>query len=293
MPYKTNDFKHNPMKMKKNFDDELNLNTEGNLKMENQLLELKLKAEFGAETFSGGDIPPYVENRFLKNVLEFENSYLKSEEAKICDILGNPRFKPEPELDDREVELYLEQVNDKLQKHNITVDFGGSYDNRTKFKFITEELFEECIFQTGIPGMMMHFIYEEFHPDHKIDLESKAQKFISAWFEQDTDKLLWELADKVVLPEGSCLIKEKVKEKLNSAFSLYALFFDCKHVIAEINFEVNDDAGRAFAEGVVSYNALMVNQEAIAVQGPFKLFFCLEYGWWDICYFVFPGFELR
>jgi hypothetical protein len=281
--------------MKKNFDNDLPLgfDAEENLRIENQLLELNLKAEFGAETFLGGDFTADVENTFLKNALEIENSFMHSEEKKVCDILGNPTIKPEPELDDHEVELYLQQVNDLLHKHNIIVDFGGSYDGRTRYKFITEELFEECIFQPGIPGMMMHFIYEEFHPDHLIDLERKAQKFISAWFKKDTEKLVWELADKIILPAGSTLKKERVKETLDATFRHYTLFFECKHVIADINLEVNDDAGMAFAEGVVSYSALKTNQEAIAIQGPFKLYFCLEYGWWDICYFVFPGFEFN
>ncbi len=281
--------------MKKNFDNDLPLSfdPEVNLQMENQLLELKLKAEFGAETFSCGDIPADVENAFLKNVLEFEKNYLQSGETKICDILGNPILKLETELSDPDFESDLEMVNSMLLKNNITVDFGGSYNTRTKYKFITEELLEESIFHAGIPGMMMHFIYEVFHPDHKIDLEIKSEKFISAWFEQDSDKLLWELADVIILPEGSSLKKDQLQKKLQNTFDRYILFSDCKYVIADVSFEVNDDTGMAFAEGVISYNALMTNHEAIAIQGPFKLYYCLEYGWWDICYFEFPGFEFN
>ena len=271
----------------------LSLDPEENLRMENQLLELKLKAEFGAETFLGGDIPADVENEFLKNVLEFENSYSQSEETKISDILGNPWMKPETELDDLEVEICLNEVNEMLLTKNIAIDFGGQYDNRTKYKFIIEELFEESIFQAGIPGMIMHFIYEEFHPDHKIDLEIKAQKFISAWFEKEPDKLLWELADHIILPEGSTLSKDKVKEKLENVFDCYTLFSECKYVVNDINFEINDDVGMAYAEGIVSYNAVLAKQEAIAIRGSFKLYFCLEYGWWDISYFIFPGFEFN
>ena len=281
--------------MKKNVDNDLPLSfePEENLQMENQLLELKLKAEFGSETFLSGDIPAEVENAFLKNVLEFENNYLQSGETKISDIIGNPIWKPEPEIHDCELEASLAEVNGILLRHNIVVEFGGSYDNRTKYKFITEELLEESIFHAGIPGMMMHFIYEEFHPDHKIDLEIKSEKFISAWFEKDTDKLLWELADTIILPEGPALKKDKMKEKLLRTFDRYILFSDCRFVIAEVDFEVNDDAGMAFAEGVVSYNAQLANHEAIAIKGSFKLYYCLEYGWWDICYFVFPGFEFN
>ena len=279
--------------MKTNFDDDLpfSFNLEEKLRMENQLLELKLKAEFGAETFSGGDLPAEVENAFLKNVLEFENSYLQSGETKISDILGNPILKLEPELDDCDLEAGLAEVNSMLLRHSIAVDFGGSYDTRTKYKFITEELFEETIFPTGIPGMMMHFIYEEFHPDHKTDLGNKAKNFINAWFEKEPDKIMWELADRIILPEGSGFSKEKIMQKLRMTFSCYSDFSECKYVISDISFEINDDTGIALVEGAVSYNASINNQETIAIQGNFKLYFSLEYGWWDIFYFSFPGFN--
>ena len=236
------------------------------------------------------------ENLGMKNqllVLEFENNYSQLEQTKICDILGNPSVKAEEELDELEVELYLNKVNEMLLAENIAVEFGGAYDSRTKYKFITEELFEECIFQAGIPGMIMHFIYEEFHPDHKIDLEIKAQKFITGWFEKDADKLLWELADHIILPKGSTLSKEQVNKKLQHVFNRYSHFADYVYVIANINYEVTNDAGMACVDGTVSYNALVGNEEAIAIQGSFKLYFCLEYGWWDVCYFVFPGFEFN
>lgn len=279
--------------MKKDFDDDLPLSfdPEEQLRMENQLLDLKLKAEFGAQTFSGGEVPAEVQNAFLKNVLEFENSYLQSGEIKICDILGNPVLKSEPELEDRELEISLEEVNKLLLAHNITVDFGSSYNNRTKYKFITEELFAESIVHTGVAGMMMHFIYEEFHPDHKTDLFNKAKNFITAWFEKEPDKILWEMGDRIMFPGGTALTKEQIMQKLLITFSSFTGFSECKYVISEINFEISGDAGIACIEGAVSYGASINDQEAIAIQGNFKLYFFLEYGWWDIFYFIFPGFD--
>lgn len=232
-----------------------------------------------------------MENQLL--ALEFQNNYSQLKETKIGVILGNPCVKPEKELDDPEIELYLNKVNEMLLSKNIAVDFGGTYDSRTKYKFITEELFEESIFQARFPGMTMHFIYEEFHPDHKIDLEIKAQKFITGWFEKDAEKLLWELADHIILPNGSAVSKEKVQDKFRKVFNRYSHFSEYMYAIAVLNYEVTDDAGMAYVEGTVSYNALVGNEEAIAIQGSFKLYFCLEYGWWDICYFVFPGFEFN
>ncbi len=46
------------------------------LPIENELLMLKLKAEFGAECTTGSnDIPPVIVNEFLKSVYEFEQKF--------------------------------------------------------------------------------------------------------------------------------------------------------------------------------------------------------------------------
>ncbi|MFA6945665.1 MAG: hypothetical protein WC220_07140 [Pedobacter sp.] len=61
--------------------------------------------------------------------------------------------------------------------------------------------------------------------------------------------------------------------------------------ISDINFELQEDAGMAYAERIMNYTALTENQERIQVEGPFKLYFTLEHEWWSIYYFVLPGFE--
>ena len=270
----------------------LSHDSEENTRMENQLLGLKIKAELGADTFIREGVPAHVENEFLKNILEFENSYSESEETKICDLLDNPQVKPEIELDDLQVKHCLNELIALMLTKHIAVDFTGDYDNRIKYKFITEELFEESIRHIGISGMIMHFIYEEFHPDHKTDLENKAKKFISAWFEKSADDLLWGLADpQILLPDGSVYTKENIKENLRINFERYSQFSDCKYVIAEIHYELSQETGKGWAEGTVSYNAIIENCEAVSFQGSFKIYFSLEYGWWEICYFDFPGFN--
>src|SRR5688572_28852339 len=57
------------------------------LPVENELLMLKLRAEFGAECITGGDdIPPVVVNDFLKSVYEFEQKFREPRELiKIYD----------------------------------------------------------------------------------------------------------------------------------------------------------------------------------------------------------------
>lgn len=279
--------------MKKIIDEHLFLSNdpEENMRMENGLLQLKLKAELGAETHLSGNIPVWIENEFMKNVLAFEHNYSAAKNFKVSELLGNPQFKQAIELDDQAITEALQDLIALMNKKQMAIDFIGTYEDRTKYKFIVEELLNEEITDAGIPGMIMHFIYEEFHPNHKMDIETKTMKFISAWFRRTTDEIAWELADEIILPTNLLWSKKRVVDKLKQVFNCYSAFSDYTFSIIDINFELNGDIGMGYAEGAVSYTAVIENHEAISIQGPFKIYFSLEYGWWDIYYFVFPGFN--
>ena len=75
----------------------LNDNPEENLRMENEFLQLKLKAELGAKTFISSNFPPEIENEFLKNVLAFENSFSNAPLKKMYELLEKPKYEPETE----------------------------------------------------------------------------------------------------------------------------------------------------------------------------------------------------
>lgn len=89
------------------------------------------------------------------------------------------------------------------------------------------------------------------------------------------------------------LTKQEVLDKLKTVFDAYPQFTNCKYVIAEINFQLNEEieTGMGHAEGGVKYDAILENGEQVHIEGPFKLYMSMEYDWWKIFYFVFPGFE--
>ncbi|RYD70282.1 MAG: hypothetical protein EOP53_25700, partial [Sphingobacteriales bacterium] len=61
------------MKNEEKFSD----NEEENLRIENELLRLKMSAQFG-DAFkmeSMHDVPPEIENKFLQNIMEFEEQF--------------------------------------------------------------------------------------------------------------------------------------------------------------------------------------------------------------------------
>jgi hypothetical protein len=155
----------------------LNNNPEENIRMENEFLQLKLKAELGAETFIAGNFPPKVENEFLKNVLAFENSFSTTPMKKIYELLEKPQYKPEIELDETAIELALEALITLMKKKQITLEFLGAYSSRTKYKFITEEFFNEEVSENTIPGMIWDFNYDEYRPNHKVAIEQLPPLF--------------------------------------------------------------------------------------------------------------------
>jgi hypothetical protein len=273
------------------FDKPLSDDPEENLRMENELLHLKLQAELGVDPQIINPVDPQIENEFLKNIFDFEHNYASSKRVKLFELLGEPNFIPASELSDDLLDIALEELHTLMQSKSITVDYSGEYSNRTKYLFITEELFEQEANDFTIPGMVMHFHYEEFHPNHKIDIEDRAQEFLSEWFKQSFSELSWELGGSFVSPDRKTYTKDEIVVQLKNIFSAFPSFKDEEHVIHDIGFELRDGGGLGHAEGFVKYNAVLENNEVIRFEGPFKIYLSLEQEWWSIFHIVFPGFR--
>jgi hypothetical protein len=274
-------------------DFQLSEDPEENLRMENELLRLKLKAELGAESHNITDIDPEIENAFLKNVLAFEHNFANAKPAKVYDLLGKPDFIRVVDLTDELIEQALEEVTGLLAENNMEVYFGDGYDSRTKYHFITEELFEHETTFVAMPGMTTHFDYEEFHPNHKKDIENRTIDFLTQWFKRDVSEKSWELSGQFILPDRTILSKAEVVAKMKMIFAAYNAFTDEKYKIFEIGFELDEEEGTGMghAEGAAIYNAVLENGENMLIKGQFKFYLTLEHGWWSICHIIFPGFE--
>ncbi|MFL5739422.1 MAG: hypothetical protein ACJ75B_04330 [Flavisolibacter sp.] len=109
--------------------------------LENQILKLKMQAEFGAQISEVQDIPPHLEQLFLKKILELEEYWRTAPKVKIYDQIGQPEFKSHLVLKGPELELELRKLLDLLQKRNINFSLPEDYDPHILYQFITEELF--------------------------------------------------------------------------------------------------------------------------------------------------------
>lgn len=99
-----------------------------NLQMENELLKLKLQAQFGASLGIGEDLPPEIEKEFLKNVYAFEQNQGTYTPVKVIDYLGNPDFPKTADQDEESLKIEYDRLIDLMDKKSIAVDFLPWHD---------------------------------------------------------------------------------------------------------------------------------------------------------------------
>jgi hypothetical protein len=139
----------------------------GEIKAENDFLKMKMMLEKGAEFGSSRDLPPEVENHFLRSVMEYEKQFERGERIKVFDKIGQPRhFRPVKEIPEEEMAKEWEVLYEYMQERGIELSVCSPNVNaRELYRFATEELFNIETDKIDMPGMMTCFIYDEFHPD--------------------------------------------------------------------------------------------------------------------------------
>ncbi len=284
---------NNPEEENEQFSDD----PEEQLRIENELLKLKLQAETGADLYELSEMSPEVENAFLNNILAFERQLDSMAEVPIFEILGKPDdFKNESELSDAEIDLELERLNDLMRDKNLEVGFNGEYDNRLKYKFITEELFLHETQQFDIPDMVNHFMYEEFHPNHKLSIASLAQEFLDSWLARSMDPDTWVFAEELTGAEGQVYPKAELLKKIDHIFDAYLSFDEGKADITGITFDEQPEDTRVQGTGAVAgnihYEAQLESREVLPVAEAFHLKVELREGYWAICGLHMPGLSL-
>ncbi len=146
------------------------LSAEEKLKAENDFLKMKMMLENGAKFGSvAGDeeIPPELENVFLKGMIAFQEQSGQGEEVTVYERLGNPSgFKTVVEMDDKTFEQAWLSLNNLMKDKGIQLDCcSPNISTRELYRFTVEELFFVKMNKLSLPGWMCCFIYDEYHPD--------------------------------------------------------------------------------------------------------------------------------
>ncbi len=268
--------------------------TTENLRIENELLRLKLKAQYG-DAFhmeTNDSLPPEVENQFLRNIIAFEETNQDPETTTVYELLGKPSYRSAGELTAAEISGELNRVIALLEENNMNLGFcNGPYPDEEIYRFITEELFAHVTSMVPIEGMSLNFIYEEFHPNNKADIERNTHEFFKHWISRSFDEFSSELDYNFISPGGKQMNREELYKKMNNFFECFQRFENDGYNIDVIDVaEQADGTAMGFSEGMYKYDAIMENGEVQHYEAPYKLYMRREDNCWSIFYFIMPGF---
>jgi hypothetical protein len=135
------------------------------LKAENALLRLKLEMEHGMKDSYFASVTPQLENMMLNSIFKFEENLKTAPTITVFEHLGEPEFCDASDLSPLDLSLELERVKDLMEDKGVVLDCLHDYDDAVIYRFITEELFKAEVISMPGSNMIMHFIYEEFHPE--------------------------------------------------------------------------------------------------------------------------------
>lgn len=270
-------------------DPENQLNPEDELKAENGLLKLKLELEHGMKHNDTSSLKPEVEIEWLNYVYAFEQQYKDAKRIKVFDKLDRPDYKKVDDLKPGEIAREVERLLSMMGKKGIALDYLNVYDDAVIYRFITDELFSQEVDDISIPGMVHHFIYEEFHPNHAYDMERYvrefAEKLYSKSWNPEYDTLCF---SKEVLFNGNTYDKAGIS-------SLVAVFQEAhqslqlnQFELEELNFDIDKGYGKlkAWIAWIASTPDGIEHQKGY---GLVNFIYDNELGYWDIHEFQMPG----
>ncbi len=264
------------------------LKAKENLRVENELLKEKLKSEFGMKGMKS-DLPDELENEWLNYIYDFEKLHKDANEISVYERLGKPEYKKISDMNDGEIALGLKRLINLMEQNNLILNFLCEYDDRLKYEFITEELFEEKISDIRIEGMRTNFIYEEFHPNHEYDIKEAVNSFFNFFLSQEINEehigfiyLNEEITykDKKMSKEDYIKILKCFREEVKPAGVEVLEFYS-------VNFDPEKEYGTV--SGEISYSVLENGLPVAHVSDVFKIDLIFdEYCYWMINGISFP-----
>ncbi len=270
---------------------------EENLRMQNDFLKMKMMAESGAWFGGEGGLPPEIENQFLKNVLEFEKANSNVASRTISDILDKPVFDNEETLDEGKFKIEFSRLNSLLEEHGIQVEFNRERDDRFKYNFITKELFDHETTFMPVKGMITGFLYEEFHPDHELEITELTNRFLNDFLERNLNEDSYYINEQIVHPEGKLIPRGDIIKRFLSMYEAIPEFDNASYEIENQDFELQENermqTGLGFSEGTIKYDLIFRDGERKNINGPFKIYFSMEWDCWRICFFYLAGYNLH
>ncbi len=144
------------------------------LNTENEFLKMKMMAEFGGEFIGNSDIPPEVENAFLKQIEKIQRAHAEAVMIPLYEFVGKPEYSHVHDLGDKELQREYKRLLKVLNKHGIDLTTVSNAPVGELYRFLTEELFKREVESIRLKGWKLHFVYEDFYPNHEFDVKRVA-----------------------------------------------------------------------------------------------------------------------
>ena len=110
-----------------------------------------------------GELDEEDDDEFLNKVEEFKKGHTKVKMISVYKKIGKPKFTELKKLDPKILKDELRRLIVALDNFNIIVHSHGEYDDKEKYRFITEEIFKE--FVEDDKKKQITFVYEDYHPE--------------------------------------------------------------------------------------------------------------------------------
>jgi len=110
-----------------------------------------------------GELDEEDDDEFINKVEEFKKGHSKAKMISVYKKIGKPKFTELKKLDPKNLKDELRKLIVALDNFNIIVHSHGDYDDKEKYRFITEEIFKE--FVEDDKKKHITFVYEDYHPE--------------------------------------------------------------------------------------------------------------------------------
>lgn len=118
-----------------------------------------------------GELDEEDDEEFISQVEEFKKVHTKSKMISVYKKIGKPKFTDINKLDPKKLKDELRRLIVALDDHNIIVHSHGEYDDKEKYRFITDEIFKEFIEDDN--KQHITFVYEDYHPEMEEEEEDE------------------------------------------------------------------------------------------------------------------------
>lgn len=228
---------------------------------ENELLKLKMMAEFGGDFMGGEGLPADIENQFLKQVINFHKHHDPNKVTTVYKYIGEPEYNHVNDLSDKEVVKELKKLLKLMDKNGVGLSYLPETPVREIYRFITEELFKHEIEDVKIKGWMNQFIYEEFHPNPEHDVRSAVFYCLQSVFDKGHSLFQEHFSEEMKDTIGLSMELEEFQGKIESFWShfnsvkLEAHTFETleiakeegtAHVVCNVTYKTQSQKGRKF-----------------------------------------------